>query len=111
MRAILVAAVVLAVATPAAAQVLYGSLVGTVSDGTGAVVPGASVFAVNIATGLELTAATGADGLFRIVNVQVGSYDVSITSEGFRTHVSSNVNVTANEVSRVDVDLVLGQVT
>ena len=110
-RAILVAAVALAVATPAAAQVLYGSLVGTVSDGTGAVVPGASVSAVNAATGLELTAATGADGLFRIINVQVGSYDVSITSEGFRTHVSSNVNVTANEVSRVDVDLVLGQVT
>ncbi len=108
---ILAVALVLAWAAPASAQVLYGSLVGTVSDGTGAVVPGADVSAVNTATGLELTSSTGADGLFRIVNVQVGMYDVSITSDGFRTHISSNVTVTANEVSRVDVDLVLGQVT
>ena len=109
--ALLVAALALAWVAPAAAQVLYGSLVGTVSDGTGAVVPGASVSAVNTATGLELSASTGADGLFRIVNVPIGIYDVSITSDGFRTHLSSNVNVTVNEVSRVDVDLVLGQVT
>ncbi len=98
-------------AAPSSAQVLYGSLVGTVSDGTGAVIPGADVRAVNNATGLELTTSTGADGLFRIVNVQIGEYDVSITSEGFRTHTSSNVTVTANEVSRVDVDMVLGQVS
>ncbi len=98
-------------AVPASAQVLYGSLVGTVSDGTGAVIPGADVSATNNATGLELTTSTGADGLFRLVNVQVGTYDVSIQSDGFRTHTSSNVTVTANEVSRVDVDMVLGQVT
>ena len=108
---VLAAALVLCWAAPASAQVLYGSLVGTVSDGTGAVVPGASVSAVNTATGLELTSSTGADGLFRIVNVQVGAYDVTITSDGFRAHTSSNVPVTANEVSRVDVELVLGQVT
>ncbi len=98
-------------AGPASAQVLYGSLVGTVTDSSGAVVPGASVTAVNSATGQELAASTGADGLFRIVNVQIGSYDVSITSDGFRTHNEASVGVTANAVSRVDVELVLGQVT
>ena len=109
--AILVAALALLGAAPASAQVLYGSLVGTVTDGTGAVVPGASVSAVNTATGLELESSTGADGLFRIVNVQVGPYDLTITSDGFRTHNESGVNVTANAVSRVDVSLVLGQIT
>ncbi len=108
---VLLAVAVLACAAPSSGQVLYGSLVGIVTDGTGAVVPGAEISAVSNATGLELSTSSGADGLFRIVNVQVGGYDVSLTSEGFRTHTAANVSVTANEVTRVDVELVLGQVT
>ena len=106
-----VAALALVWAAPASAQVLYGSLVGTVSDATGAVVPGAQVSAVNLATGLELESSSGGDGLFRMVNVPLGDYDVSITSDGFRTHTEVGVAVTANAVTRVDVGLVLGQVT
>ena len=106
-----VAALALVWAAPASAQVLYGSLVGTVTDATGAVVPGAQVSAVNLATGLELGTSSGADGLFRVVNVPLGDYDVSITSDGFRTHTEVGVAVTANAVTRVDVGLVLGQVT
>ncbi len=98
-------------AMPSQGQVLYGSLVGTVTDGTGAVVPGAAVSAVNGATGLELESSSGADGLFRMVNVPAGSYDLSVSSEGFRTHIEEGVGVTANAVSRVDVELSLGQVT
>ena len=108
---IAITALALSLAAPASAQVLYGSIVGTVSDGTGAVIPGASVSAVNVGTGLELTASTGGDGLFRLVNVPIGSYDVVITSDGFRTHTETGVNVTANAVSQVDVGMVLGQVT
>ena len=109
--ALLGAALALTWAAPVSAQVLYGSLVGTVTDATGAVVPGAQVSAVNLATGLELDTASGADGLYRMVNVPLGDYDVSITSDGFRTHTESGVAVTANAVTRVDVGLVLGQVT
>lgn len=109
--AVLFVGLALALAAPASAQVLYGSLIGTVTDGTGAVVPGAEVAAVNTATGQELTSSTGADGIFRVLNVQPGSYDLSVSSEGFRTHLEAGVAVTANAVSRVDVDLVLGQVT
>ena len=108
---LLILGAVLLGAAPVQAQVLYGSLVGTVTDATGAVVPGASVSATNTATGLELESSTGADGLFRIVNVQIGSYDVTVSSDGFRTHNQAGVSVTANSVSRVDVELVLGQVT
>ena len=60
--ALLGAALALTWAAPVSAQVLYGSLVGTVTDATGAVVPGAQVSAVNLATGLELDTASGADG-------------------------------------------------
>ena len=108
---IAITALALSSAAPASAQVLYGSIVGTVSDGTGAVIPGASVSAMNVGTGLELTASTGGDGLFRLVNVPIGSYDVAITSDGFRTHTETGVNVTANAVAQVDIGMVLGQVT
>ncbi len=97
--------------TPASGQVLYGSIVGTVADATGAVVPGAAVSAVNVATGLELQGSSGGDGLFRMVNVQIGTYDVSVTSDGFRTHTETDVNVRANEVTQLEIGLVLGQVT
>ena len=96
---------------PASAQVLYGSLVGTITDATGAVVPGAEVSALNVDTGFELDTSSGADGLFRIVNVPLGNYDISMTSDGFRTHTEAGVVVTVNAVTRVDVGLVLGQVT
>ena len=46
-----------------------------------------------------------------MVNVPLGDYDVSITSDGFRTHTEAGVVITANAVTRVDVGLVLGQVT
>ena len=104
-------ALVLIFAMPVSAQVLYGSIVGTVYDASGAVIPGAEVRAVNTGTGLELNAASGVDGLFRIVNVQVGTYDVAITSDGFRTHTETGMQVTANAVSQIDVELVLGQLT
>lgn len=107
----LLAALAMAGAAPASAQVLYGSLVGTVSDATGAIVPGANVQAVNVETGLEFISSTEAFGLFRVVNVQPGIYTVSVTSDGFRMHIEENVTVTANAVTRVDVELVLGQVT
>ncbi len=108
---ILAVALALCWAAPVSAQVLYGSLVGTVSDGTGAVVPGAGVNAVNTATGIELNTQTGGDGQYTIINVQPGTYDVSVISEGFRTHTQEGVAVTANAVARLDVELVLGQVT
>ncbi len=104
-------ALALSSAAPASAQVLYGSIVGTISDGTGAVIPGASVSAMNVGTGLELTASSGGDGLFRLVNVPVGMYDVSVSSDGFRSYTETGVNVSANSVAQVDVAMVLGQVT
>ncbi len=109
--ALLGACLLIAWATPSSAQVLYGSLVGTVTDATNAVVPGADVEAMNADTGAQLTASTGADGLFRMVNVPLGTYDVAISTDGFRTHNQAGVVVTANAVTRVDVELILGQVT
>ena len=73
---ILVAAGVWALAGPSDAQILYGSVVGNVTDSSRAGVPGATVTLINTATNLAREATTTADGTYRFVNVQPGTYKV-----------------------------------
>jgi len=99
-------------ATPAAqAQVLYGSLVGTVTDESGGVIPGATVGILNTATGASLEGQTSADGLFRFNNVLPGNFNLTVTSEGFRAFTAEGLVISVNVASRFDVSMQLGQVT
>jgi hypothetical protein len=88
--------------------VLYGSLVGSVSDPSGAVVPGASVTATNVGTGQIRQDTTDQGGRYNFVNIQPGTYTVTITANGFSKTEQSNVVVTPNTVNRVDVHLQVG---
>src|SRR5262249_4189157 len=92
-------------AVPVAAQVLYGSLVGNVTDSTGSAVPGAIVTVTNAETGASHEATTDGTGAYRFTNVQPGTYKVTIKLEGFRTFTRSDVPVTLNSVARVDAAL------
>ncbi len=96
---------------PAHAQILYGSIVGTVSDAQGANVPGATVTIVNKETNLTKEAVTDAEGGFNIVNVAPGPYDVKASLQGFRESVRRDVPVTIGQISRVTVQLEVGAVT
>jgi hypothetical protein len=96
------------VAAPARGQVLYGSIVGGVTDSQGAVVPGATVTIVNKETNLTLETTTSAEGSYTLANVLPGTYDVKIALEGFREVIRQNVPVTIGQVSRVDVILEVG---
>jgi len=98
-------------AVPAPAQVLYGSLVGTVEDQSGAVVSGAAVTLTNRSTGLVREAKTAGDGRYTITNLLPGSYEIKVSAPGFRTFTRTGVDITINTVTRVDVKLELGQVT
>src|ERR687895_1757558 len=71
-----------------------GSISGTVTDGSGALVPGASV-TVKGEAGQEYTATTNKDGVYTIPGVPAGTptYTVSVTAPGFKTSVVSNVKV------------------
>lgn len=101
-----------ALAGPAAhAQVLYGSLVGNVTDQTGAAVGGAQVVAKNAATGTTRTATTDAVGYYSILNLPEGSYDVSVSAKGFKTLTQKGVPVQINNVTRLDARLELGELT
>lgn len=91
--------------TAAHAQVLYGTLTGTVTDTSGAVVPGATVTAQNVQTGVNSTATTDSAGIYRFTNLQPGTYKVTITGKGFSTQVTPGVQVSANELARLDAQL------
>jgi hypothetical protein len=98
-------------ATPSIAQVLYGSVVGTVRDAQGATVPGATVSIVNKENNLARESVTNAEGAFTIVNVPPGRYDVKISMSGFREGVRTDVPVLIGQISRVDMSLAVGTLT
>jgi outer membrane receptor protein involved in Fe transport len=95
----------------ASAQVLYGSIVGTVVDQTDAVVPNATVTITSRETGLTRETTTDPAGRYSLVNVLPGSYDLRVSAKGFRTVTRENVAVTINAVTRVDLRLEVGAVT
>ena len=82
-------------ATPgAAAQELYGSIVGTVQDGSGARIPGATITIVNRDNNLTMTAVSNESGAYTFTNVLPGPYDVKVSLQGFKEFVQQNVPVT-----------------
>ena len=98
-------------AKPAAAQVLYGSIVGTVEDQSGAVVPKATVTISNKATGQTREAASDDGGRFSLLNVTAGLYDLKVSAQGFRTTTKTDIEVAINTVTRADMRLEVGAVT
>ncbi|MBM3786929.1 MAG: hypothetical protein FJW30_21435 [Acidobacteria bacterium] len=96
---------------PSAAQVLYGSLTGTVLDSGGAVVPGASISVRNTGTAQELTATTNEVGSYTFSSLVAGTYDLTITANGFRPVTRRGLPITVNTVRREDAKLEIGQVT
>jgi hypothetical protein len=103
-----VALLICSMASTASAQVLYGSVVGSVKDAQGGAVPGASVTITNKDTGLTLDTTSNAEGNYSFTNVLPGPYDVKVSLQGFREFVRSNVPVTISNISRVDVTLEVG---
>ena len=98
-------------ASVASAQVLYGSIVGTMTDQSNAVIARAVVTATNSSTGLTRQATTDQTGYYAIANLLEGSYDLSIVAPGFKPVTQKSVDVRINNVTRVDLNLEVGGVT
>ena len=96
---------------PASAQVLYGSVVGTVTDQSDAVVPTATVTLTSKGTGLSKEAQTDSGGRYSLVNVLPGRYDIKVTAKGFRAFSLNDFEVSPNVIGRADVKLEVGQLT
>jgi hypothetical protein len=93
------------------AQALYGSIVGVVTDSTGAVVPGAAVKVTQTGTGQVRQAVTNDAGAYAFPTLPPGPYNVSVSREGFATSVKQGVMVTVDSVVRADAALNIGATT
>jgi hypothetical protein len=107
--ALLAIAISAPLAPQASAQVLYGSLVGNVTDPNGAVVPNAAVTVTDQATGVATTTTTDPTGVFQFIALQPGTYMVKISVSGFKTY-ERRVPVTLNNVTRDDAALEVGSI-
>jgi hypothetical protein len=103
--------IALIASTAAQAQVLYGSLTGTVTDASGAVVSSAQVTALEVNTGVTQTQNTDASGIYRFAGILPGTYKVTIAGQGFSDQITEGVVVHANTVARVDGQLKVASAT
>ena len=109
LRVLLATALMIAVVGAAAfAQTNTASIIGTVSDASGAMIPGASVVVKHNGTGVEFTATTNEQGGFTIPAVDPGTYTVTVTLQGFKTAVLNNVIVNASTPTSVRAKLEVG---
>ena len=101
---------ILIVSSVALGQVLYGSIVGTVTDPNGAAVSGAKVELTNVATGAVSSTTTEESGAYKINDLQVGTYKVTIFGASFKKTIKEDVRIDANKTYRYDAQLEVGGV-
>ena len=90
------------------AQQITGSIVGTVKDQQGAVVPGASIKATNVDTGFSRVATTANDGAYRIEYLPIGKYEVEVEMAGFEKFVQQNIVLAVDQTQALNVTLDVG---
>jgi hypothetical protein len=92
------------------AQLITGSVVGQVTDPSGAVVPNVQVKITNVSTGISLQRTADSSGTYSVPDLQAGIYDITITKTGFQTYHVAGVQVLASQTVRVDIQLQVGNV-
>ncbi len=107
-----VAVVVLSLfSTAALADELYGRIRGTVTDPSGAVLPGVVIKATNVATGVSKSTTSNADGLYELPGLIPGTYSVSATKTGFAVVTTNDLKLLANQVYVNPISMQVGAVT
>ncbi len=98
-------------ATSSWAQTFRGSILGTVTDSTGAAVSNATVTIHNVATGIDRITQTNVDGSYLVPELQIGTYTVTVELNGFQKSVTTGVTVDVASEKRIDAVLKPGAVT
>ena len=96
---------------PTLGQVAGGTLSGTVSDTNGSGIPQAKLVIKNVATGVERTVTTNADGFYSTVNLLPGSYQIAISAAGFNSETRHGVTMTVGAQLTIDLTLRVGTIT
>lgn len=102
---------ILLAAASLTAQTFRGTILGTVTDPSGAVIAGAKVTVKNTGTGLERSTETSADGSYSAPELPIGTYTVTVVQTGFQTFVATGVTVDVAGERRIDAALKAGQVS
>lgn len=93
------------------AQTTTGSITGTVADPSGAVVPNVKVVGTNVATNVTYSTTSNEAGVFNILFLPVGRYNVAAEIQGFKRTVLGPFTLEVNQIARVDVKLEVGEAT
>jgi len=106
---LLLAASLALVVTGVQAQITTATLVGTVTDSTGAVIPGARVTATNIDTNAGKSALTNDQGAYRIEFLPVGNYKLEVSATGFKIYDRTGIVLEVAQIAQLDVPLEVGK--
>lgn len=87
-----------------------GSILGTVKDSSGAVVPGAQVVVTNIDTGIQWDTSTSQEGFFQVLGMLRGNYSVAVSKAGFSTWKDDRIELQVGQAQRISPVLNVGQV-
>src|ERR1700732_1968725 len=96
---------------PGYAQMVGGSLSGTVTDESGAAIPKDTVSITNVATGVTTNVATNVQGIYNAPNLLPGNYQVTVSAPGFQTVIESGVILTVGAQQVLNVAMKVGTVT
>ncbi len=102
------AAAVITLTSPALAQTVTGSVSGTVTDTSGAVVPSAQVSVHNVATGVDTQATTNAAGVYSIRFLPIGRYEATVTASGFAAQKFPAFALEIDQTAKIDAHLQAG---
>src|SRR6185295_3975065 len=108
---VLLAAVGAISSTTLFGQAFYGSVVGTVTDPSGAALRGANITLTNTATGERRQAQSSDEGDYQFLNLVPGKYRVEVEQQGFKKSTRESVEVSVSGTVRADIPMQLGDVT
>src|SRR5579859_6476995 len=102
------AALLMILGVSANAQFDNGSLVGTIHDATGAVIPGAAVTVTSSATGSISKTTSNASGDYEVPSLRVGTYTIAASAAGYADAIAKNIAISVGGRERIDLTLSVG---
>ena len=105
---LIVTACVVSSGLQARGQSTFGSIVGTVKDQSGSVVPGATITLVNVGSSATHTTTSSASGNYEFLNLDAGTYQVTVAANGFKDQVFDHLVLQARDTQRIDASLTVG---
>src|SRR5438093_3979584 len=105
-----IAALTLFLPTPLPAQTTFATITGAVTDSSGAVVPGVTITATNVATNIQATTTPNEAGVYTLPQLKEGTYTVRAQLPGFKEFVARNVVLETRDTRRLDIRLEVGEV-